>query len=175
VGTYLRELQDGLDRPLVIGDIGCGDCQIGTALMQLVPDARYLGFDVVRPLIENHSRHLGSERMAFEVLDIVTDKPPPADIFLVRQVFQHLSNLEIASALANLAGSRVMVTEGQPEFPEGKPNPDKAVGAGIRFHWASGTGRGVELDLPPFNRTVKELFRTFSPPHELIVTALVEA
>ena len=52
----------------------------------------------------------------------------------------------------------------------GPANPDKAAGADVRFDWATGRGRGVELDLPPYNALAVEVFRAFAPPHEVIVT-----
>ncbi|HYX04600.1 MAG TPA: hypothetical protein VE963_21090, partial [Reyranella sp.] len=49
-------------------------------------------------------------------------------------------------------------------------NPDKAAGADVRFDWRTGRGQGVELDQPPFNAKVAELFRAFAPPHEVIIS-----
>ena len=43
----------------------------------------------------------------------------------------------------------------------------------MRFDWKTGRGRGVELDRAPFNATVVEVFRTFAPPHEVIITQQV--
>jgi hypothetical protein len=60
------------------------------------------------------------------------------------------------------------VTEGHPEQRTGPVNLDKVAGADVRFDWKS--GRGVELDQAPFNATVTEEFRTFAPPHEVIIT-----
>lgn len=175
IATFIADIELDLERPVVIADIGCGDFQIGRALLNALPDARYIGCDVVRPLVDYNNRHHKSANASFRVLDIVADAPPEADVYLVRQVFQHLSNAEIRAALANLAGKLVVVTEGQPEFPQGPGNPDKAPGAGIRFHWATGVGRGVELHLPPFNADATELFRIPSPPHELLVTSILNS
>jgi hypothetical protein len=52
------------------------------------------------------------------------------------------------------------VTEGQPLILEGIPNPDKSAGAEVRYDWRTGKGRGVELDLPPWNLTLQEIIRT---------------
>src|SRR6266700_922467 len=86
-----------------------------------------------------------SNRIEFRLLDIVSADLPIGDIFLVRQVFQHLSNQEIACTLPKLQKYRhVYVTEAQPIVREGKINFDKPTVKGIRFDWT--TGRGVELD-----------------------------
>lgn len=173
VSDFIADLEIELGRPAVVVDIGCGDFEVGRAMLELLPETRYIGCDVVRPLVDYNNRHYKSERASFRVLDIVAQVPPEADIYLVRQVFQHLSNADIIAALANLAGKNAIVTEGQPEFPKGPANPDKAPGAGIRFHWSTGIGRGVELNLAPFNLNTKELFRVPSPPHEVLVTWLL--
>lgn len=171
MGARLKAMQDALGRPLRVVDIGCGDFHIGQQLLSTVPDFHYTGCDIAKSVIGKHSEDHASERAAFQYLDIVTMPPPPADVILIRQVFQHLSNAEILDALSNLpVKTRIFVTEGQPEHPEGPLNPDKAAGSAIRFHWASGTGRGVELDKPPFSRRTEKRFSFKVPPHEIVVT-----
>ena len=98
---------------------------------------------------------------------------PYDDVRLLRQVLQHLSNAEIAAVLAKRAKySYVYVSEGQPLTRVGMPNPNKAVGAEVRFDWKKGIGRGVELDLPPCNLTLEEITRSESSNElrETIVT-----
>ena len=96
---------------------------------------------------------------------------PNGDVHLVRQVFQHLSNAEIAHALGRLANSPcLIVTEGQPLESAGPINPDKPAGGNVRFDTATGRGSGVELDKAPFNRSLRELCRVVLPNSEQIVT-----
>src|SRR5262245_2555377 len=101
---------------------------------------------------------------------------PIGDICLVRHVFQHLSNKEIACTLPKLQKYRhIYVTEAQPIVREGKINPDKPTGKDIRFDQTTGRGRGVELDQFPYNLDVDEVCRvaTAAGPrkwHEIIVT-----
>jgi hypothetical protein len=54
----------------------------------------------------------------------------------------------------------VYITEGQPLVIEGPPNPDKRAGADVRYDWRTGYGRGVELDLPPWNLALQEVVRS---------------
>jgi hypothetical protein len=158
-------------RTLTIVDIGCGDFAIGRALLSALPHVHYIGCDIVPALIAHHQAHDSDARTRFQQLDIVTSPAPAGDICLVRQVLQHLSNAEIAAALRHLEGFPIIyVTEGQPEFPSGPRNPDKQAGQDVRFDWRTGTGRGVELDQPPFGLACREMFRSFAPPHEVIVT-----
>jgi hypothetical protein len=157
-----------LGRAPTVVDLGCGDFEVGRALIERLPDMRYLGCDIVPELIEAHRRRHASERVGFCALDIVADPLPAGDVCLVRQVFQHLSNDEVARVLAKLDYPFVYVTEAQPKERVGPVNPDKEPGADVRFDWRASRGRGLELDQPPFDCTVEELVR--AEVHELIVT-----
>lgn len=179
--AYVREMvailgqhQEELGRPITVVDVGCGDFQVGRALTEALPTLRYIGCDIVKPLIEHHQKAYSSDRISFQHIDVVVERPPQGDVCLIRQVLQHLSNDDIAKALDNLAGFDVLyVTEGQPEVRIGPQNPDKAVGLDVRFDWQRGIGRGVELGSAPFGRRTEEVFRAFAFPHEVIVTERV--
>jgi hypothetical protein len=169
--TLLKRHEEKLGRPITVVDIGCGDFQVGRALVEQLPTLNYVGCDIVAPLTEHLQSHYASERVRFQQFDVVEDVPPQGDVCLVRQVFQHLSNDDISKALKNLSAfSTIYVTEGQPEVRTGPPNPDKPAGFDVRFDWRRGIGRGVELAEAPFHRPVEEVFRSFAPPHEIIVT-----
>jgi hypothetical protein len=169
--SLLKQHEQELGRPITVIDIGCGDFEVGRALVEQVPALSYIGCDIVPPLIEFLQNHYASDRVRFQQLDVVEDRPPSGDVCLIRQVFQHLSNADISKALQNLGEFRtIYVTEGQPEIRTGSPNPDKPAGFDVRFDWRRGIGRGVELAEPPFSRPAQEVFRSFAPPHEVIVT-----
>ena len=173
MGAILQEYRTELGRPLRIVDLGCGDFQVGQALLAQVPDASYVGCDVVPELVAYNQRRYGSDRVSFQCLDIVTDRTPDGDVCLVRQVLQHLSNAEISRFIAKLAHPRIYITEGQPEVRTGPVNPDKSTGSSVRFDWATGKGGGVELDRPPFGLRTEEVFRARIPMHEIIITQRV--
>jgi len=148
---------------LVIVDLGCGDFVIGSALLEYLrgKGVRYIGCDLVPELIAYNQHKFGLDGVEFRALDIVGETLPDGDVCLLRQVLQHLSNAEIAAVLPRLKKYKyVYVSEGQPLTREGMPNPDKAVGAEVRFDWQTGVGRGVELDLPPWNLKLEEITRT---------------
>jgi len=73
----------------------------------------------------------------------------------VRQVFQHLSNAQVAHALSKLHGyERVLVTEHHPsDGPKVRPNLDKVHGFDTRLDRRS----GIYLDAAPFSIPKKEL------------------
>jgi len=165
MAPVLAESALRLGAGVTIVDLGCGDFRVGSALLAALPEIRYVGCDIVADLIaQNNLRH-GSERISFRCLDMVTDPLPPGDIFLVRQVLQHLSNRDIESVLNKLRNRPyVFITEGQPSSLAGPINPDMPAGAGVRYDWKSGTGRGVELDKPPYNCHIEEICRAYSDP-----------
>lgn len=165
-----------LGRSVAVVDLGCGDFEVGRRLLERVPDIAYLGCDIVPELIAHHTARTRDARATFTVLDMVRDPLPDADICLVRQVLQHLSNADIARVLPKLSKyDSVYVSEGHPAVVEGPVNPDKPVGSGVRFDWRTGRGRGVEFDQPPFNLRVEELLRVASTPAENVVTFRVHS
>jgi SAM-dependent methyltransferase len=100
--SYCNLVGDHIAQQSIVSavDLGCGDFRIGSKIACLVP--QYLGIDIVPQLIEYNTRLYGSERIRFECLDIVSDPLPAADLCLIRQVFQHLSNAEILSVIEKL-------------------------------------------------------------------------
>lgn len=156
ISTELKDPQ----KMATIVDLGCGDFSVGKRLLERLPAAQYVGCDLVPELIEHHRARYGSDRIQFQALDMVSQELPDGDICIVRQVFQHLSNRDIACVLPKLRKYRaVFVTEAQPLLREGSANPEKPAYADMRFDGRMGCGRGVELDQPPWNLTIKEVCR----------------
>jgi len=170
----LRRLAEASKGETTIVDLGCGDFRVGAELVNRLPGIRYIGCDIVPGLIEENRKRFGSARVEFRCLDIVSEDLPEGQAYLVRQVLQHLPNLDIANVLSKLISRPyVFVTEGQPLVREGPVNPDKNIGASIRFDWTKGIGRGVELDQPPFNVPLEEIRRVALDPkfsREVVVT-----
>lgn len=172
MAVLLNSLAAELGRRLIVVDLGCGDFCIGAALIAKVPKSFYIGCDIVPELIAHNTQMYRSERVDFRVLDIVTDVLPKGDVYLVRQVLQHLSNADVMNFLQRARCEYVFVTEGQPQERMGTVNPDVVSGAYTRFDWSSGRGRGLELDQPPFSLKTKELFRAVAYK-EVIITERV--
>jgi hypothetical protein len=171
MSALLREMAITAQKPITVVDLGCGDFEIGRRLLANVPDLHYLGCDIVPELIAHHAKQTRDIRARFETLDIVADPLPVGDVYLLRQVLQHLSNADIRRVLEKLPkSSRVFVTEGYPTIQEGPINPDKSAGYDVRFDWRTGRGRGVELDKAPYDLTTAEMFRVQARAQEIIVT-----
>lgn len=140
-------------RGLVFVDIGCGDFSVGRRLAPLA--SRYVGADVVGPLVERNQREFGDERTSFVKLDATRDELPPGDVCFLRQVLQHLGNDQISRILPKLRRYRwVFVTEHHPSpNPQIVPNVDKVHGGHIRLY----SNSGVFLDQPPFSLPAESL------------------
>ena len=169
----LRDHADERGRPLTIVDLGCGDFQIGSALLERLPGMNYIGCDIVPELVAHNNAVYGNNKVRFHQLDLVSDDLPDGDVCLVRQVLQHLSNADIQSFFRRADYPWIYLTEGHPAQRAGAVNPDKQAGHEVRFDWRTGRGRGVELACPPFNLCTEEMFRVAAPPHEVIVTERV--
>ena len=101
-----------------IGDAPCGDWN----WMQHVDlnEVNYLGMDIVEKLIDDNRTKFGSDGVEFNVTNIIDGTLPTVDLFLVRDLFGHLSNDDIKASLKNIvdSGSKYLLTT---TFPgEGK-------------------------------------------------------
>ena len=140
--SFIRER--GIKR---VVDLGCGDFRVGRLIAPQVE--HYVGVDVVPELIAHNAKHCAMPNVEFHCLDVTSDRLPPGDLCLVREVFQHLSNAQILSALGAMRQYRYgIVTEAQPADLAGfRPNRDRPAGTSARSFF----GSGIRLDLPPFN------------------------
>ena len=135
--------------PLVVCDLGCGDFNVGKALLTYTK--KYIAVDIVSDLIARNKEKFKEDSLEFYCLDISVDDLPSADCVLLRQVLQHLSNAEVAKITRRLnAFKYVIVTEHLPQG-EFEPNKDIISGQGIRLKKQS----GLNLMAPPFNFKVE--------------------
>jgi SAM-dependent methyltransferase len=150
---FLASLPEGSRR---VVDLGCGDFGVGKRLLPVC--SSYVGVDVVPDLIRHHQATFIDAKVEFRCSDIIDGELPAGDVCLIRQVFQHLSNAQIAKVLAKLPRYRtVFITEHYPADDVAVvPNKDKVHGGDIRLYDDS----AVYVDRPPFNfsPTRKELF-----------------
>ncbi|MEN8777448.1 MAG: class I SAM-dependent methyltransferase [Polaribacter sp.] len=148
VKPYLQVVQAFLKSfkaPISVCDLGCGDFNIGKELVKY--SQKYIGVDIVESLIDYNTKHFKASNLAFLCLDIAKDDLPKADVVIVRQVLQHLSNTEIIAILEKLTQYKyILLTE---HLPNGTfaPNKDIISGQGIRIKKQS----GLNILKPPFN------------------------
>lgn len=155
VAAYLAAVRHVLDEPMnpplprdcTFVDLGCGDFRVGKALLPLC--AKYIGVDVVAPLVQRNRERFGTGNVSFHCADIIEAPLPSGDVCFLRQVLQHLSNDQVKQILSKLGQYRlVLITEHHPSGSRlVKPNLDKVHGAGIRTSQNS----GIYLTEPPFS------------------------
>jgi len=148
--TYVEAVNGFLETfgiPPAVVDLGCGDFAIGRQLCR--SSGAYVACDVVPGLIEHHRDRFRDLDVDFLRVDLVADDLPEADVAIVRQVFQHLSNDQIAAVLPKLvAYDHVIVTEHVPATTF-VPNADKVAGPDTRLDLRAPSG--VVLTAPPFS------------------------
>jgi Methyltransferase domain len=160
VDPYTRSVRDFLTefpRPPAVVDLGCGDFHTGSQLRNLC--GKYVACDVVPELVRHNAARFARLQVDFVCLDIIDDPLPVGEVVFLRQVLQHLANVQIAKVLAKLQQYRFwVVTEHLPADAAFIPNLDHEFGSGIRVTRNS----GVVLTAPPFNLkigTERELCR----------------
>jgi SAM-dependent methyltransferase len=140
-------------------DLGCGDYRVSGKLADLPID--YTGIDVVPALVARNAAAFGSDRIRFLCRDITRDSLPSADLCIVRQVLQHLSNAQISRVLRRLSSFRYVVVAEHHPARLLKPNLDKDTGADTRIDFDS----GVYLEHAPFNvKNARVIAMTPLPP-----------
>jgi hypothetical protein len=140
-------------------DGGCGDFSVGS---RLAPNFdRYMALDV-SPLIIQINKHryadLTTQHVSFSVADMTSTVFPQADLILIRQVLQHLTNEQIERVLKNLEASdwrRVLITEEVYDPRNNQiPNldlPSHTVRTRVSL------GSGLFIDKEPFNRSANRV------------------
>jgi hypothetical protein len=133
--------------------LGCGDFRVGSQF--LTPGLHYHGVDIVLDVIEYDRRQYRGDHLQFHCLDAIVNDLPQADLCLIREVLQHLSNAEIGAVMKRCRQFPfVVVTE--------------AIAAGTRFERANvdivhgantraDVGSGVVLNAPPFSQNVTDI------------------
>jgi len=84
-------------------DIPCGDLTWMPLVWESY-DFRYIGADIVPPLIENNKKKYPDQE--FMVLDAVQDTLPEVDLIFCRDALQHLKEADIIKALDNFSNSK---------------------------------------------------------------------
>ncbi len=140
---------------ITVCDLGCGDFRVGKLLVEKVHINKYIGIDVVKKLVLYNNKSYANDRIVFKHKDIVHEILPHADLYLIRQVLQHISNGDIQKVLKNIPKfSKLVVTEHQ--FINNDniiPNKNKIKGSSTRISKKS----AVYLDKSPFNYRINEI------------------
>jgi hypothetical protein len=153
-------------RPASLCDIGCGDFTIGKELAKSV--GMYFGVDISGIVIAHNQASNSAEGVQFVKADVTHDKLPTADIAIMRQVLQHLSNEEILRALNNVRRHFpiTIITEHVYSGEGSRPNIDITHGPGTR----TPLGSGVFIDAAPFSLPAAHIADIYYAPGHVLRT-----
>lgn len=177
-GDFVRVVNDLIESEGLISvvDIGCGDFRVGSRIAR--PGLDYTGVDIFPGLIEQNTQRHGRAGLRFVCADATKGALPKADLCIIREVLQHLSNDDIAAILGQLGKFRFAVIAEHHPAPGflWKANVDKAAGSDTRVFFDSAVVPG-EAPFSLANVTVAARSpSTFCRirPGEEIVTYLVK-
>lgn len=131
--------------PITVLDLGCGDFNVARQLLTF--SKKYIAVDIAENLVNFNKEKFKQDNLEFYCLDISKARLPNADVVILRQVLQHISNEEIQSVLNKLKEYKyVILTEHLPN-QDFVPNIDIISGQGIRIKKQS----GLLITEEPFN------------------------
>jgi SAM-dependent methyltransferase len=140
------------ERVKYVVDLGCGDFEVARRILS--PELRYVGCDIVPGLAARNATQFANERISFHNLDMVTDPLPQGDLCMIRQVFQHLSNRDIAAVLKKVRKyPLVVVTDEQVVGDHSENNIDIVPYHGTRRLFR----QGLKLEAGPFFERIEVL------------------
>lgn len=140
-------------------DAGCGDFSVGSRIAPKFD--HYAAIDASPFIIDtNRQRYaeLAVANVSFAVADMTSASFPEADLIMIRQVLQHLTNDQIERILKNLEAAtwrRVLITEDVHD-----PRNNQAPNLDLPSHTVRtrvAMGSGVFIDRPPFSRHAKRI------------------
>jgi SAM-dependent methyltransferase len=150
-------------------DLGCGDFRVGA---QLVTDGlRYYGVDIVPRVIEVNTKTHTTPHVTFMCLDAISEELPRADLCLIREVLQHLSNDEIARILRRCRAFRYVIVTESVAAPERFTGPNVSIGHGPNTR--ADIGSGVVVDAPPFDEHVTGVLVESAGPNQTILRSVI--
>ena len=143
-------------------DVGCGDWSSSRLINWSNVD--YTGVDLVPELVDHLNAEFGSDQRRFMVANLIQDELPSADLCIIKDVLQHLSNAAVQS----------FIIQQLPRFRYALITNDARVFRLLQLlrPWRipkanvdipNGGARSLRLTFPPFNLKAKRLdwYRVF--------------
>lgn len=127
-------------------DMGCGDWQFSKNIRWNA--VQYHGFDVVSSVILNNQSRYTTENIKFHLYSGDAAELPSADLLIVKDVLQHLSNERVLSFLPTFARFKYALLT----------NCVNPKGPTLNQNIEDGDFRYLDLRLPPFNLNATEVY-----------------
>ena len=142
-------------------DIGCGDWQLAKTIDW--KNIKYLGIDTVKTVIKHNHELYGSKNIKFIHKNILEyGNLPNADLCIIKDVFQHLSNKNINKILEILKSKKIkyiLIVN------------DETL-TNLNFDIKNGGYRPVNLTKAPFNLDINKDFSYYEPFYIIIYISL---
>lgn len=150
--SYRSVLQKLFDRGDIntILDVGCGDWQI-MRHMSLPNSKRYAGYDVSELVISSNIAAYASECVEFNLYDGEFDSLPTADLCVIKDVLQHLSQERVESFIANMRKYKYVI------ITNCTFSNDPAHQRNLNRQILDGGWRPLDLTLAPFSLKLRTL------------------
>lgn len=100
-----------------IVDLGCGDWQLHEHIH--LENKEYLGIDIVEKVININNKKYGSKNVSFKCIDFLDNELPVADLYIIKDVLQHLSDENIHKFLGKIKKAKykyVLITNDISKF-----------------------------------------------------------
>jgi SAM-dependent methyltransferase len=156
IDLYIKSLENYFitKNKINVLDFGCGDFYVGSRIRHIFQN--YFAVDIVPNLIEYNKVFYENLNVNFLLVNENYDMLPDADMIIVRQVFQHMSNDDIKLVLKSIRNKfkYLLLTEHVPIGSDIVWNIDKKANSDIRLSFNS----GINLELNPFNISYIEKF-----------------
>lgn len=127
------------EQPQLLYDAPCGDF-LWMQHVKLPEGARYLGADIVKPMIDDLQNRYATPTRSFRVTDIVIEPPPMCDVWLCRESLFHLTLTDAQAVITHWRASTIPMFLATTS-PTVTDNQDIATG-----DW-----RPLNLECGPFN------------------------
>jgi hypothetical protein len=88
-------------------DAPCGDLNWMKLVLDACPEIRYIGGDIVKPLIASNRQRFLGQGVSFVELDITQDTLPDADLMICRDCLFHLPIADVWRFVENFARSQI--------------------------------------------------------------------
>jgi tRNA G46 methylase TrmB len=92
-----------------IVDIGCGDFKCMNEVLKNSNADKYTGIDIYKELIDSHNLtyNTTNTELQFIHMDVTKSNPPPADLCIIKDVFQHWPFFEIEGFLRRVTQNKL--------------------------------------------------------------------
>lgn len=146
---YVRFLEDFLRNHKIksVIDIGCGDWQFSKNVNWDGVE-KYIGYDVVKFLIDRNTAHYANKKISFVHADAVHVELPRADLLICKEVLQHLPIDDIKLFLSQIKKFKYCIIVNDIE-KDTKTSENRDIPAG---HY-----RTLDITKNPFNVKAKRM------------------